>query len=112
VTHLAAACGIPWLPQTALVPVRRPRADLQDYCAAVDFGVRHGPTLLGANPAVALHHMHDANQDTLSASQMVYFRVKWRRLPRAYERFLHAASDGATVALRQNLGMRVHHPSP
>jgi hypothetical protein len=33
--------------------------------------------------------MHDANQDALSASQMAYFRVRWRRLPRAYERFLH-----------------------
>jgi hypothetical protein len=88
-THLAAACGIPWLPQTMLVPVRRPWADPQDYRAAVDFGVRHGPALLEANPGVELHHMHDANQDALSASQMAYFRVKWRRLPRAYERFLH-----------------------
>ncbi|MFL6136116.1 MAG: hypothetical protein ACJ72A_25140 [Nocardioidaceae bacterium] len=101
-THLAATCGVPWLPQTLLVPVRRPRADPGDYRAALDFGMRHGPVLLDANPGVELHHMHDANQDALSASQMAYFRVKWRRLPAAYERFLHARlpSDGPVVVVR------------
>src|SRR4051794_304246 len=29
--HLAAACGIPWLPQTMLIPVRRAGADPEDY---------------------------------------------------------------------------------
>ena len=87
-THLAAACGIPWLPQTSLIPVRRPGADPADYRGAAEFGVRHGPSLLDPNPGVQLHHMHDANQDELSASQMAYFRVKWHRLPRAYRTFL------------------------
>jgi hypothetical protein len=87
--HLAAACGIPWLPQTLLVPVRRPNADPQDVRSAFDFGNRHATRLLAANPAVQLHHMHDANQDALTASQMAYFRVKWHRLPHAYRAFLH-----------------------
>jgi hypothetical protein len=87
-THLAAACGIPWLPQTLLVPVRRRGADPDDMPAALEFGVRHGPTLLKHNPRVALHHMQDANQDPLSSSQMAYFRVKWTELPPAYEAFL------------------------
>ncbi len=87
-THLAAACGVPWLPQTVLVPVRRPRSDPEDFLAALDFGARHAPALLGANLGIDLHHMHDANQDALSSSQMAYFRVKWRSLPTAYERFL------------------------
>ncbi|MDQ4051177.1 MAG: hypothetical protein M3237_00555 [Actinomycetota bacterium] len=88
VNHLAAVCGIPWLPQTLLLPVRRPGADPEDIRGAAEFGVRHAPTLLQANPGVQLHHMHDANQDALTSSQMAYFRVKWRRLPAAYERFL------------------------
>lgn len=54
----------------------------------MDFGARHGPTLLEANPGVALHHMHDPNQDALTSSQMAYFRLKWHRLPGAYARFL------------------------
>jgi hypothetical protein len=86
--HLAAACGIPWLPQTVWIPVRRPGADPEDYRGAADFGEHHAQKLLGPNPGVQLHHMHDANQDALSASQMAYFRVKWRRLPTAYRQFL------------------------
>lgn len=87
-THLAAACGIPWLPQTMLVPVRRRGADPDDMQAAMDFGARHGPSLLAHNPGVVLHQMQDGNQDALSGSQMAYFRVKWTTLPPAYERFL------------------------
>jgi hypothetical protein len=99
-THLAAACGIPWLPQTMLVPVRRPGADPDDYRAAAEFGVRHAPRLLDPNPGVQLHHMHDANQDALSASQMAYFRVKWRLLPEAYRRFLQQLlRPGAPIIL-------------
>jgi hypothetical protein len=87
-THLAAACGIPWLPQTLLLPVRRPGADPEDVRGAAQFGVRHASTLLDANPGVQLHHMHDVNQDALTSSEMAYFRVKWRLLPAAYQRFL------------------------
>lgn len=89
-THLYAACGIPWMPQTWLVPVRRRWAEPNDVHGALRFGTRHAPRLLGANPDVALYDMHDPNQDALSASHMAYFRIKWRRLPRAYARFLRA----------------------
>jgi hypothetical protein len=87
-THLAAACGIAWLPQTLLVPVRRRGADPADMPAALEFGARPVPALLAPNPRVDLHHMQDANQDELSGSQMAYFRVKWTGLPPAYEWFL------------------------
>jgi hypothetical protein len=87
-THLAAASGIPWLPQTLLIPVRRAGVDPGDYQAAAEFGQRHAATLLDHNPGIGLHHMHDANQDELSASQMAYFRVKWRVLPEPYQQFL------------------------
>src|SRR3954454_22279494 len=87
-THLAAVCGVPWLPQTLLVPVRRRGADPADMPAALEFGARHGPALLAHNPRVEMHHMQDANQDALCGSQMAYFRVKWTSLPPAYERFL------------------------
>jgi hypothetical protein len=97
-THLAAACGIPWLPQTMLIPVRRPGADPQDFGGAADFGLRHAAKLLASNPGVQLHHMHDPNQDALSSSQMAYFRVKWRWLPDAYQRFLgHRLLPGAPI---------------
>ena len=88
VTHLAAACGLPWLPQTLLVPVRRPGADPEDAGAALEFGARHAGRLLEPNPGVVLHHMHDPNQDELSTSQTTYFRVKWATLPSSYRRFI------------------------
>jgi hypothetical protein len=92
-SHLAAACGIPWLPQTLLLPVRRRGADPDDMPAALEFGAHVGPRLLERNPRVELHHMQDANQDPLSASQMAYFRVKWTSLPPAYEAFLDERLD-------------------
>jgi hypothetical protein len=86
--HLCAALGIPWLPQTFLIPVRRlgvhpdrPREDLE-------FGKQHAAGLLEANPEIQLHHMNDANQDRLMIERMTYFRVKWRALSKAYEAFL------------------------
>ncbi len=81
--HLAAAAGVPWLPQTLLVPVRRPGADPHAPEAALEFGLRFAPALLAANPHVALHQMHDANQDELMVSEMPYFRIKHLRLPPA-----------------------------
>ncbi|MDT0276110.1 hypothetical protein [Blastococcus goldschmidtiae] len=99
-SHLAAAAGLPWLPQTLLVPVRRPGADPRDVAAALEFGARHAPALLERNPTIELHHMHDSNQDALSASQMAYFRVKWHVLPRAYQALLtERLEPGAPVII-------------
>jgi hypothetical protein len=99
-THLAASCGLPWLPQTLLIPVRRPGSDPEDYAAAARFGERHGNGLLHDNPDITLHHMHDPVQDRLSASEMAYFRVKWRSLPTAYEHFLaRTLEPGAPIVL-------------
>lgn len=96
-THLAAAMQIPWLPQTVLVPVRR-HADPDRADLALDFGRRWGPELLGANPDIVLHQMHDAAQDELMIARMAYFRTKWQQLPEAYDRFLsRQLAPGAPV---------------
>jgi hypothetical protein len=86
-THLWCAMGIPWLPQTFLIPVRQP-VHPDDPVAALEIGREPGRTLLDANPELALHHMHDANQDRLMVRKMTYFRVKRRRLGEGYTRFL------------------------
>jgi len=85
--HLFAAAGIPWLPQTFLVPVAR-RADPDDVDADVELGRRTAPPLLEAEPTLQLHQMHDANEDRLMVRRMAYFRMKMLRLPAAYERFV------------------------
>ncbi|HEV2782764.1 MAG TPA: hypothetical protein VGX25_25510 [Actinophytocola sp.] len=100
VAHLAALAGIPWLPQTFLVPVRhpgldpdRPRAAMVDLAAARD-------AFASANPNMVVHHMHDANQDRLMIQHMAYFRFKYRTLPAAYRRFLHERLEpGGTVVV-------------
>src|SRR5215208_1612567 len=61
--HLYCALGIPWLPQTFLVPVRRSGGHPDEPRQDMEWGKTHAPALLRANPELALHHMHDANQD-------------------------------------------------
>jgi hypothetical protein len=89
-THLAAAIGAPWLPGTVLVPVGRVGSPERPV-DAMRFGEQHAPALLQRNPDVALHHMHDQEQDHLMVARMTYFRTKWLDLPAAYAEFLDAA---------------------
>jgi hypothetical protein len=101
VAHLAALAGIPWLPQTFLVPVRHRRLDPDDPRTAVTDLADARDTFTEANPGVALHHMHDANQDRLMIRRMGYFRYKYRQLPAAYRTFLreHLAPGGTVVVV-------------
>src|SRR5215208_1967688 len=98
--HLWCALGIPWLPQTFLVPVRHPGIPVDEPREDMEWGRRHAPALLKANPDLQLHHMHDANQDRLMIQRMAYFRVKRLRLGEAYERFLdETLPSGSTIFL-------------
>ncbi|MER7011929.1 hypothetical protein ABT324_10925 [Saccharopolyspora sp. NPDC000359] len=112
--HLAAALDAPWLPQTLLVPVRRRGVDRDDPRAELEAGRVPAARLLAANPDLVLHHMHDPNQDRLMIAGMSYFRVKWRRLPEAYRRFLrdHLAAGGAVVAVECDLSWPVTRVGP
>ncbi|MBX9397325.1 hypothetical protein K4749_28000 [Streptomyces sp. TRM72054] len=95
--HLYTALGIPWLPQTFLVPVRQ-RVDPDDPAEALRVALGPARTVLDRNPDIQLHHMHDAVQDRLMIRTMTYFRVKRLRLGPAYERFLRdRLPPGGTV---------------
>jgi hypothetical protein len=85
--HLCAALGIPWLPQTFLVPVRA-RIHPDDPQAALAFGRQHAPAVLGPNPELRLHHMHDPAQDRLMLAHMTYFRFKRLRVGETFTRYL------------------------
>lgn len=98
--HLATALGMPWLPQTLLIPVRWTGNSPDRPDRAAEFGARVAPALLDRNPDIALHHMHDANQDRLMIQRMAYFRIKRRRLGPAYERFLRdRLAPGAPIVV-------------
>ncbi|SDZ24934.1 hypothetical protein SAMN05421504_11182 [Amycolatopsis xylanica] len=98
--HLGAVAGVPWLPNTVLVPVKWPDNDPDRPRAAMEFGRDTATALLHNNPDLALHHMHDGNQDRLMISAMSYFRLKWLELPAAYQRFLsERLAPGAPIVL-------------
>lgn len=96
--HLAALLGIPWLPQTFLLPVERD-LDPDDPTADLEWGRRAARPLLDANPDLTLHQMSDPNQDRLPIERLAYFRVKSLRLGPAYEEFLETvlSPDGTIV---------------
>ncbi|OIB58735.1 hypothetical protein [Natrialba sp. SSL1] len=98
--HLAALLGVPWLPQTFLVPVSRSLPPDAIH-ADLEWGAEHAEPFLAANPDVSLHQMHDPNQDRLMVSKLAYFRTKSRRLGDAYEEFIETvlASDGTIITL-------------
>jgi hypothetical protein len=100
VVHLGAALGIPWLPQTLLLPVRQRGIHPDEPADDLRAMIEPARALLAANPDLALHHMHDANQDRLMIQRMTYFRVKRLRLGTAYQQFLtDTLEPGGTIFL-------------
>jgi hypothetical protein len=99
VAHLAALAGVPWLPQTFLVPVRHRTLDPDEPKKAEAELAEAREAFVDANPGVGVHHMHDANQDRLMIRRMGYFRYKYQQLPAAYETFLrdHLEPGGTVV---------------
>jgi hypothetical protein len=96
--HMAAALGVPWLPQTFLCPVRAPFSDPDDAMRGFEEGRATTAALFEADPRIAVHHMQDPNQDRLMLGAMSYFRLKHRALPLAYREFLlRNLAPGATL---------------
>ncbi|OJF15868.1 hypothetical protein, partial [Couchioplanes caeruleus] len=101
-THLCAALGVPWLPQTLLLPVRQRGVDPDRPGHAVHVFDRTARAMLDRNPDLVLHHMHDPNQDRLTLRRVAYFRVKRTRLGDAYQRFLtERLEPGGTILLAE-----------
>ncbi len=98
--NLCAALGMPWLPQTFLVPVKHGSMDIDQPKQALNWGNQWADSLLDNNPELKLHHMHDPCQDRLTSQGMSYFRVKRMALGEAYECFLQKAlPPGGTIFL-------------
>ncbi|KAF7174055.1 hypothetical protein CNMCM6106_008144 [Aspergillus hiratsukae] len=109
-THLYAAMGIPWLPQTLLMPVKRPKdaaieRDQLQLSAEMEWGRNAGRALLERNRDIELYHMADPNQDQLMIRRMAYFRVKFTKITEAYRNFLLDAlePDGTIILVRCGL---------
>ena len=97
--HLATLLGVPFLPQTFLVPIKR-SMEADAIREDISWGTRHAGPFLQANPDVSLHQMHDPNQDRLMVQKLAYFRTKCRTLGDAYESFLETVLEpGGSVVL-------------
>ncbi len=100
--HLWAALGIPWLPQTFLVPVGRSGIPPDEPREEMRWAEPHAETVLRRNPDLELHHMQDPVQDRLMVRRMSYFRLKRRTLGEAYERFLRERlAPGGTIIVME-----------
>src|SRR5437764_6589658 len=86
--HLCAALGIPWLPQTCLVPLRRSGVHPDEPMQDLEWAREPARIFIEENPDVQLHHLFDPSQDRLMIRRMSYLRYKRLRLGAAYERFL------------------------
>src|SRR5882724_2203363 len=96
--HLWAALGIPWLPQTFLVPVARSGVPPDEPWEEMRWAEPHAELVLRRNPELELHHMQDPVQDWLMVQRMSYFRLKRRTLGAAYEQFLRQClAPGGTI---------------
>jgi len=99
-THLWAALGIPWLPQTFLVPVARSGVHPDEPKDELEWSLEPARTVLERNPGLQLHHMHDPVQDRLMVRRMSYFRLKKLSLGETYRKFLDQCLEpGGTLLL-------------
>ncbi len=85
--HLGAALGMPWLPQTFLVAIRREMGP-DDLKKDMEWGKPIAEAIHAKNPELSMHQMHDPVQDRLMVRKMGYFRMKRRTLGNVYERFI------------------------
>lgn len=98
--NLCAALGMPLLPQTQLVPLRRRGVSPDDPHQELEVAAPTGHALVDGEPDVVLHHMIDPSEDRLTLRWFSYFRVKATRLGPAYERFLlDTLEPGATLVV-------------
>lgn len=111
--HLAAAMGIPWLPQTFLAPVRR-ALHADDLRQDLEWGREPARAILARNPDLCVHQMHDPVHDRQMVQRIGYFRLKHLRLGRVYERYLRQnLAPGATIwTVECNLRWPVTEVSP
>jgi hypothetical protein len=98
VTHLAAALGAPYLPQTTLTGVRDLATQSDDAVGAMQALAPTTRLIAQRNPRVAVYHMHDPAQDRPMLEAMAYMRLKRLQLGDVYERFLEQSLDpGGTI---------------
>lgn len=100
---LAAALGIPYLPQTTLVAINDGDTDPDEPKAALQRWAPAAAEIAQNNRRVSVFHMHDPAQDRPMMKQAAFFRLKRNSLGPVYEEFLrHHLQPGGTIITLEN----------
>lgn len=106
---LAAALGIPFLPQTTLVAINDGDTDPDEPQQAMQRWAPAARQIAENNPRVSVYHMHDPAQDRPMMKQAAFFRLKRAALGPVYQEFLehHLAPGGHIITLENTRTWRV-----
>lgn len=96
------ATGMPWLPQTMMLPLRWEPRCWSSLPAAAALGIQAAAAFHGRNPEVALHQSYDEWPGPAAGCGAPRMRAKLRRLPGAYVKFLDSsvAADAIVILLQ------------
>lgn len=104
--HLCAALGIPWLPQTFLVPIYKGENLPKDEpLKTIEWSKKYAETFLNNNKGWQLHQMMDPIQDRLRVGNIAYFRIKKLFLEKWYEKFIHECLEPGGTLLVIDCGL-------
>ncbi|MBD3427056.1 MAG: hypothetical protein GF409_07510 [Candidatus Omnitrophica bacterium] len=97
--HLCSMLGVPWIPQTVLVAVKR-TMDPDEIIKDMEWGKKPAEVLKKRLPGFRLHQMHDPIQDRIMITNMGYFRIKRLKLGGHLEKYIEdTLLPGGTVII-------------
>lgn len=95
--HLCSMAGIPWVPQTVLLAIRR-TMDPDELMEDMEWGREPVSKLKKKLPGFRFYQMHDPVQDRVMITNMGYFRVKRIRLGASMKDYLsNTLVPGGTI---------------
>ena len=98
--HLAAALGMPLLPQTLLLPLAHRHVPVDEPEADIAQARPVAEAIVARNPHLVVHHMADPTNDRMTLARFSYFRLKRTVLGPTYARFLSdCVEPGGTLYL-------------
>lgn len=99
-THLCAAMGIPYLPQTLPLLVRKDRMNPEEPVQDLEWGKPYAEELLALNPDLHISQMVDPVHDRIMSQVICYFRIKIIGLIESYKRFMiDTLEPGGTILI-------------
>jgi hypothetical protein len=88
--HICAMLGVPWIPQTVMLAVKR-KINPDEIAGDIEWGKKAVKIFKKTLPHFRVHQMHDPIQDRVMVSNMAYFRMKRLKLGNHLEDYLKKA---------------------